>query len=402
MALAKPKSTPFEDQLAETFAGLKAGEGRRQAWEAFAARGLPHRRVEEWKWSDVRAALGEPREVSGPAPVDANGPFAADHQIVFSNGRLLNEPDLPAGARLHRQEDPGAPGLREAYPMAALAAAFGVTWVLEISETVEAPIALRIASAGEGMHHLRLAILVREGASATLLESHESSGAPFSNTLVEVGLQNRAQLHRYILQPEADSAVQTVTTLGQMGEDASYRERNLAFGGTLTRFDAHWTASADAARADLGGAYLLSGQRHADFTTVVSHEALNCQTRQIVKGVAGDKARGAFQGRFDVARGAQKTDAEMRHDALLLNEGAQVNAKPELMIFADDVECAHGNTIGAVDEDALFYMRARGVSEAEARALLIRAFVAEAFADTPELVQEVFIAQSDIWLGVNA
>jgi Fe-S cluster assembly protein SufD len=127
----------------------------------------------------------------------------------------------------------------------------------------------------------------------------------------------------------------------------------------------------------LDGLYVLDGERHADLTTVVDHEGLGGQTRQLTKGVVRDRARGVFQGRIIVQPGADQTDARMGHHALMLSDHAEIDAKPELEIFADEVACAHGNTIGALDEDALFYARTRGLSEGEARALLTAAFLGE-------------------------
>jgi Fe-S cluster assembly protein SufD len=127
----------------------------------------------------------------------------------------------------------------------------------------------------------------------------------------------------------------------------------------------------------LDGAYLLAGKRHADLTTVVTHEGLDGATQQLTKGIVRDQARGVFQGKIVVAEGADRTDARMGHHALILSDRAEVDAKPELEIYADDVSCAHGNTVGALDEDALFYAEQRGIPSDEARALLVEAFVAE-------------------------
>ncbi len=127
----------------------------------------------------------------------------------------------------------------------------------------------------------------------------------------------------------------------------------------------------------LDGLYLLADRRHADITTVVTHEGVDGMTDQLIKGVVRDQARGVFQGRITVRRGADRTDARMGHHALVLSDRAEVDAKPELEIYADDVACAHGNTVGALDEDALFYAQQRGIAEPEARAMLTEAFVGE-------------------------
>src|SRR5262249_34868273 len=139
--------------------------------------------------------------------------------------------------------------------------------------------------------------------------------------------------------------------------------------------------------------------RHADLTSVIAHNVGGASTRQLVKGVARKGGRGVFQGRIHVAHGAQETDARQHHQALMLEEGAEIDAKPELEIFADDVQCAHGNAIGALDEHQLFYTRSRGIPEAEARAMLVEAFLAEAIAeDLPETIRAELLARIRTWV----
>lgn len=407
-ALTTIKPTKAEESFREAFEALEApGEGRRAAWTAYAGKGLPHKRVEQWKWTDLRGALREARPASKPyaGEIGAREAFSSIEaaEIVFANGRLVNEPELPAGVSLHRQDEANAPADGD-HPVAALARALAAdagAYVLEFEGEAASPVMLRILSDGEGAHHLRLAVIVREGAAGRLLEHYHSDGAPYANTLVEVGLADRAELQRDILQTGTEEAVTTVTTLGHAGEKAVYGQTALAFGGKLVRLETELSLPGDGAETRIDGAYLLNGRRHADFTSVIDHRGEHSVTRQLVKGAAADRGNGVFQGRFDVARGAQKTDAQMAHHALLLNEGAQANAKPELMIFADDVQCAHGNTVGALDEAALHYMRSRGLPEAAARALLIEAFIAEAFEGSSDGAREEFLDVSRRWLEKN-
>lgn len=404
MSLAPLKPTPAETAFRDAYEALGGSDGARaQSWAVFAERGLPHKRVEEWKWSDLRQALRDPRDMSGEIAESipasrAFGDFDAA-EIVFANGRLVTTPDLPEGVTLRRQ-DAHETAQGAAYPVAALASALTLesgAYALEIAGEAARPIRLRFVSSGEGAHHVRFSIALQENAKATILESHEGEGAPYANTLFDLDLKASAQLDRYVIHQDSESVVNTTTTLGEIADNAAYRQAILTFGGALTRFDAHLTCRNDT-HIRMDGAYLLDGKRHADLTSVVDHRGEGAATQQVIKGVVGDKGRGAFQGRFDVSRGAQKTDAQMEHHALLLNEGAQTNAKPELMIFADDVQCAHGNTVGALDEGALFYMRSRGIDAASARALLIEAFISEAFAHIPDAIQDEFIARSREWL----
>jgi Fe-S cluster assembly protein SufD len=158
---------------------------------------------------------------------------------------------------------------------------------------------------------------------------------------------------------------------------ASFAQTVITSGARRQRIETRVAHPGGGASARLDGVYLLADQRHADITTVVTHAGVGGTTDQLIKGVVRDQARGVFQGRIVVEPGADQTDARMGHHALVLSDRAEVDAKPELEIFADDVACAHGNTVGALDEEALFYAEQRGIPEAEARAMLTEAFVAE-------------------------
>lgn len=181
---------------------------------------------------------------------------------------------------------------------------------------------------------------------------------------------------------------------------ARFRQFVLAEGAKLSRIETHVTVEGDGAVVELNGAYLCGPGRHADLTSVIEHKVGNGVTRQLIKGVARKGGRGVFQGKIVVAPHAQKTDARQYHHGMLLEDGAEIFAKPELMIHADDVQCAHGNTAGGLDERALFYMRARGLPEAEARALLVESFLVEAIPQgLPEEVNEELVGRIRVWLA---
>jgi Fe-S cluster assembly protein SufD len=185
----------------------------------------------------------------------------------------------------------------------------------------------------------------------------------------------------------------------RVGAAAKYTQFVLALGGRLARIETHVSVEGEGAEVTLNGAYLAGAGRHADLTSVIEHKAPGGVTRQLIKGVARKGGRGVFQGKIVVERGAQKTDARQHHRGLLLEDGAEIFAKPELMIHADDVQCAHGNAIGGLDESALFYMRARGIPETQARALLISAFLAAPFpADLPEHITNELLSRIGLWL----
>lgn len=311
-------------------------------WSSGAA--LPTRRDEAFRYSDIARALRVAPPASPPAPNPGwPGPFEglADRKLLFVNGYETG-PDL----------------------------------ALLGSETV----AVRfISDAVDTSHLARLKVQVIAGCTAVLLESYEGRGEGyFANTLLDIELGKGARLERIVVLDEPDAAVSVSTAEVRLAAGARFGQAVLATGAKLQRHETHLHHPGAGAVARLDAVYLVQDSRHADVTTVVTHESPGGETSQLTKGVAGGTSRGVFQGRIVVRPGADKTDARMRHDALLLSDRAEIDAKPELEIYADDVACAHGNTIGALDEDALFYARSRGLPLAEARAMLTRAFVGEA------------------------
>jgi Fe-S cluster assembly protein SufD len=305
---------------------------------------LPTRRDEAWRWTDLRRAVGEPvavaPEMAPPAP---GGPFAAiaADETLFANGRAATGETT---ARL-RLED-GAHRLRF------------------------------VSEAAHGGWQAEVEVVVAEGASATLLESYEGHGAYVARAALRITLEPGARLERIVLLDDPEAAVSVSQATVTLHPGARLGQTVVATGAKLQRHETALVHPGQGVAVRLDGLYLLGASRHADLTTVVDHTG-GGETSQMSKGVAPDRARAVFQGRITVRRGADGTDARMRHDALLLGDGAEVDAKPELEIYADDVACAHGNTVGALDDEALFYIRSRGVPEAEARTLLMQAFVGE-------------------------
>jgi len=302
---------------------------------------LPSRRDEAWKWSDLQRALrASPPESPPGAIAFGAGPFEglAGEEMVFLNGRGPAE-----AVRLERD--------------------LSVRFVTD--------------AIGTG-HEARLRIDVPEGAVATLFESYEGHGsAYFANTLIEITLGAGAQLERIVRLDEPADAVSVSTAEVRLSPGATYAQTVLASGARLQRHETHVRHPGACAAVRLDGLYVLDGARHVDMTSSVTHAGLNGVTSQLTKGVVRDEARAVFQGRITVLEGADETDARMGHHALVLSDRAEVDAKPELEIWADDVACAHGNTVGSLDAEALFYAQSRGIPEPEARALLIEAFLGQ-------------------------
>ncbi|MGD9965346.1 MAG: SufD family Fe-S cluster assembly protein [Hyphomonadaceae bacterium] len=214
-------------------------------------------------------------------------------------------------------------------------------------------------------------------------------------------LEPGATLIRVVIQTGADLPLSIARV--NVGPGAKYTQFVLAFGARLARVETHVRVDGPGAHVTLNGAYLVQGGRHADLTSVIEHRALSGVTRQLVKGVARRGGRGVFQGKIVVDRAAQQTDACQHHHGLLLEDGAEIFAKPELMIHADDVQCAHGNTAGGLDERALFYMRSRGIPDSEARALLIEAFLAETIPEAlPDALRDEMLSAIRTWLSEDA
>jgi Fe-S cluster assembly protein SufD len=237
---------------------------------------------------------------------------------------------------------------------------------------------LRLLSRGAGSHTARVEVEVAAGARLTLLESYEGDeGGYVAHAALAIRLGEGASLERIVLAADGADGVSVSEAAVTLGVHADYGQTVLTSGARRQRIETRVAHPGGGAKLRLDGVYLLEAKRHADLTTVVTHEGTDGVTMQMTKGVVRDQARGVFQGRIVVSEGADRTDARMEHHALILSDRAEVDAKPELEIYADDVACSHGNTVGALDEDALFYARQRGIPEPQARALLTEAFIGE-------------------------
>jgi Fe-S cluster assembly protein SufD len=368
--------TAFETALAERAATLSPV--RAAAFAGF--KGAPHRRLEAWKWTDMRAALREPLPEAGGDGVIAPSIFAnaGPFEITVMNGRS-EMADAPADARITIDEGGAIPALAEDHALAPLATAFArEELVIDIMGPVAPPILIR-RIAGAGAVHHRARIRFAAGASATIIESHDGAGSYFANSLTDYEVGAGAKLTRVVLQNAADAGVEASLAAVRLAAGARLEMTTLAFGAKLARLETHIAVEGAGACIHARSAAALSDARHADVTSLVRFEAEGCEARQTHRAALKDRARGVFQGKFYVARGARKTDAHMNAGALLLSDEAEANHKPELEIYADDVQCAHGATSGALDADAIFYMRQRGLDGALARMLLIDAFLAAAF-----------------------
>lgn len=385
-----------ELELIARYAMLPESGQRERAFEAFAETGLPHRRMEAWKWTDFKAALKQV-EASTHHAEGTPLPTLDNPVIEFTPNGVTLPSVLPYGIKLHQREDAQALGDAEEVPLAAMTAALAGrvggldTLIIEVNEPTDTPLHIVTRGDKDETNFARVAVIVRPGASVDLIESH-LGGTGFSSFLIEVGMQDGGSVRRTVLQHGSQDEAQAITAIVTLGEKSEYTQTALAFGAKVARLETRLTHQESGSLATLNGAYLAAKGYHADFTSHVRHGAPSSVTRQVTKGAVLDGGKGVFQGKLFVPRTVgQHTDADMQHQALLLEDGAEVFAKPELEIYADDVECAHGNTSGALDPNQLFYMRQRGIPEAEARALLTEAFIAEALEEASESVHEALL-----------
>lgn len=360
---------------------------------------LPHRRMEDWRWTDLRQLIDRPyppRQKVAAKAADVErllktSPFTsiAATRMVFVNGVLD-----AAHSRLANGAAASQAPLDE--PVIAMNAAFADDGArLQLSGTADTPIELVFITTNGTARAIatRNVIDIVTGSSVTLIETHLGEGDYLSNSVTEVRVGEGARLDRVKVEHEAASAVHLSHTHVTLAKNARLNDFTLTSGARLNRQNGTYAFVGERAEARVSGAYLLAGKQHADTRLVVDHQVPHCLSRELFKCVMDEQARGIFQGKVIVRKHAQKTDGKQSSHALLLSEHAEFDAKPELEIFADDVVCGHGATSGDLNHDHLFYLKSRGIPETAARAMLVQAFVAESV-DTVEheAVREALMA----------
>jgi Fe-S cluster assembly protein SufD len=331
--------------------------------ELFRSKGVPGRRVEEWKYSDLRSVLdAEAVESTFGAGLSVRVPKPAE--------TLVATEDLPAWSRNRFQSMAGKGA------MDAAARAFDRTrMVLYVPPGVrlDEPIRLDVTTPGHGA----VTLVVDAGASLTLEETHHSAGAGLQNVSFSIALGEGAQLTHVRCTPYAADLI-TVETISIIQEKNSlYRAHFLQGGAKLSRTELNIELSGEGAEADLGGVSVLGDRAHADVTTLINHASPCTTSRQLFKKIAGGRSRAIYQGKIKVHEGAIGSDSRQTAKAILLSRHAEADLKPELEILADDVKCAHGAAVGDLDAESLFYLRSRGIPEEESRVLLVEAFLKE-------------------------
>ena len=429
--------TQGEEDILQAFAAHRRrlsgfGDQRAAAIELIARHGLPTRRNEAWKFTDLRAAMktlpqpaGAPDGTVLAAASRLDGGLAVDGavRLAFVNGRYVAQASterLPDGAYFRdlTQAFERGDGYAEAHygrltlgngdSALALNTAFaqgGAVLRIAPGTVIDAPIHLDFRSVGTASSVFpRLLVLLGEGARVRLVETHQGpDGVAYqSHAASEIALGAGASLVHVTQERHGDAALALSHGFLEMGREASYENFALVEGGAFLRRALSVRLAGEGANLALNGAVLGRDRQHLDTTLLVDHAAASCNSREIFKYVLAGEARAVFQGKIIVRPDAQKTDGRMNARGLMLGDDAEFNAKPELEIFADDVQCAHGATAGRIDEDLAFYLRSRGLSQAEAQALLVKAFIGEAVeAISDETLRDIVAARVDAWLSTT-
>jgi len=399
---------------------------RRDALARFEQLGFPTRRDEAWRFTDLkplqRAVYAPGEEGARPTPDLAVWRYpGATHRIVLVNGRFAPELSqlgaLPKGVWLastvttlaERPEFIEAAldntDTNGAQPFSALNAALfvdGFVLTLEPGVALEIPVEIiHVGRSDERSFHLRNLVRLSAGSRATLIETFVGEGQYWTNAVGVISLGAGAALRHVKIQDEAAAAIHFGQVRTTLAKDARYESFVLTLGGRLTRHDSFVKFDGEDAACGLFGAYLLRGEQEATNATFVDHAVPRCTTKEVFKGVIDERAHGVFLGRIAVRPQAQKTNAHQLNKNLLLSPRANVDTKPELEILADDVKCSHGATVGDLDEEALFYLEARGIPAPEARRMLIEAFAADAIEQIEDDValRDFLADQVRRWLG---
>lgn len=364
----------------EAFVARAAGQGA-----ALADTGLPTRRVEAWRYTPLRSIADTAWQKAVPLSTETATALLdrlvlpeTGARMVYGNGQLLNA--LSALPETVRQASENVSPLKGVFS-ATLNTALGERGLdIRVPAGTDAGL-LTLVSLSDGQDvstHLQHRIVLEDGASLTLYDISAGEGRYIANPRFDIVVGKGATLRHVKVQRESLTATHLAVVSADVAEKGEYDSFTLNQGSSLARHEAVVTLGAPHAMAHVNGVQIVDGQRLNDLTSMIHHAAPDGSSRQTVKTVLSDAGQGVFQGKILVDRVAQKTDGYQMNQALLLSEKAQINSKPELEIYADDVKCSHGATVGALDDEQLFYLRSRGIAEADARDMLVRAFLIDA------------------------
>jgi Fe-S cluster assembly protein SufD len=437
----RPMKTAAEIGLAESFVAAKnslpgaaaLASLRGAAFKQFETLGLPHRRIEQWKYTDLRALMRDAKPLAAPPGAEAKarattaGAALASieaRRIVFVDGAFVPEmsdlAELEPGLSIRSTAALLAAGdplltahLGKVVPTDDIAVALNTAFmgdgaVIQVADgaTLARPVHLIFVNAGGKPASVfsRSLVTIGEGARAMLIESHEGpAGDGYQvNTALELVVGTGAHVDHIKMTTAGAGALHVSTLMASIGARARFNAFLFTAGAAVVRNQLFVHFDGEGTMASIRGASLLRGREHVDTTIIADHAMGACASREMFKSVLDGESRAIFQGKIIVQPHAQKTDARMATHALLLSEDAESDNKPELEIFADDVQCGHGATTGALDEDLLFYLKARGLPAKDAEALLIQAFVGEAVEGIEHAgLRDLLMDEVVRWLGAR-
>jgi Fe-S cluster assembly protein SufD len=362
---------------------------RDAGFRKFVELGFPTTHDEEWRFTNV-APIARGKFVAAapdaPGDVDLLAPWTAGNRLVFVNGALLGETlSLPKGVHVGNLDADageylGRYALIDENPFVALNTAFldqGAFVRVARGTIVEQPIHIvyvTLGKSGDAPHvHPRSLIVVGPEAQCTIVETYVGAGSYFTNAVTEVIASDSAVVDHYKVTVEAPGAYHIATLQTSLGRSTNFSSHSISLGGALIRNNAGATLS-EGSEATLNGLYIVNGTQHVDNHTAIDHAKPHANSHELYKGILDGRASAVFNGRILVRKDAQKTDSKQTNKNLVLSDEAVIDTKPELQIFADDVRCTHGATIGQLDAESMFYLRSRGISKADARSLLTYAF----------------------------
>jgi Fe-S cluster assembly protein SufD len=379
-------------------------QARESAIAQFERLGFPTTKLEHWRFTSVAPIAERSFTVAtdGVAKVDRKlaAPLSGTPALAVAvNGRFVPQLSsmkaLPKGVQILGLEETlaSSPTLVEPYlgkltltqtnAFTSLNTAFlrdGIVIHIAPHVALETPIELVFASIAEGsasVSHPRLLVVAGEGSQATIVERYVGSGAAFTNAVAEVWLGAGAVMDHYKLQEEPADSFHIAAMFVHSARNGNFSSHALTFGGGLVRNEITAVLDGEGIDCTLNGLYVGRAKQLIDNHTTIDHAMPHCGSHEVYKGILADQSRGVFNGKIIVRPDAQKTDAKQTNKALLLSDEANIHTKPELEIFANDVKCTHGAAIGQLDDDAMFYLRSRGLSVADSRAMLIRAFAGD-------------------------
>jgi len=377
--------------------GERLGRTRQAAIERFGTLGFPTTHNEAWKYTNLAPFLKTPYQPAPAAAFTRDLPAASPGavRLVFVNGRFapeLSQTRTLAGLKISRIEEGltrrpivdriGATAAFEENALVALnTAMFEDGALVEIADgaVLDAPVELLFLATADGtVAYPRNLIIAGRDSQARIVETYRGSAAGYFTAAVsEVLVADGAVIEHYKLQEESEAALHFGMLAVRQGASSSFVSHNIAFGAALARNEIAVVLEGEGADCNLNGLYVTGGRQHVDNYTTLDHAQPHTTSHELYKGVLDGSSQAVFHGRIIVRPEAQKTDAIQRNKNLLLSDGAVINTKPQLEIYADDVKCTHGATVGQVDADAIFYLRSRGIPLAEARSLLTYAFTNE-------------------------